>query len=275
MSGMVDYNVLEENLSRQHYCALDFPLGRKTLEEAAESYLAFLTLPDVTKQGLHKVLDERDRGSTIGYVKRTPEHITGDTKEYFHYNDHVRNDARFHPLLPSTDGAVLERFYDAAQNVYDAAVTTLDGVVRSMEQRVPGLYEKMFPRCQLPSFYLRFIKYDVQPMGNSLAAGHYDRGALTLALAESKPGLRIGRSEKNVWVVENHDGKALMMLGKAFEPLVQETNGPPLIPSWHDVIALEPVKEGERLSRWSIVFFADPSEGMEQIRHTDTHKPCY
>ena len=102
---------------------------------------------------------------------------------------------------------------------------------------------------------LRFLKYDFPESKHKLARSHFDVGSCTLALAESGPGLRIGRNEDSLSLITHKNNTAVFFLSKNFESMLGKGSG--LLPGWHDVIQMEKRLVGAPVQRWSIVAFMD------------------
>ena len=89
--------------------------------------------------------------------------------------------------------------------------------------------------------------------GDFLAKAHYDRGALTLALAESSPGLRLGENEEKLEEIVHKDRSLIFMPSLRFNKVTSKE----FTPTWHDVIQKKSERVNSQVSRWAIVFFAD------------------
>ena len=72
-----------------------------------------------------------------------------------------------------------------------------------------------------------------------------------MALAESAPGLRIGKDSESLRLVQRKDRLAIFMPGIHFPNL---TNGD-FVPAWHDAVSQDGDTSSE--ARWAIVFFAN------------------
>jgi len=261
------YERILREVKERNYAAVPFALSHEELSSAAEQYLGFLKIDQPTKEKFYCVLDHKDDASQIGYVRRKQEELsygTLDDKEYFHFNEHA--DEKFAPLL--TGGVEVASFWSQAKKIYVAARSAFAEIMYAMETEFPGIYHEFFPPGKRPKFYLRFLKYNVRGLGGTLARGHYDRGGFTLALAESDPGLRMGKNDKNLKEVEHKRGHAIFM------PALKapKITSPEFHPTWHDVIQKREVKPGEETARWAIVFFADPYN-MEPVSAVETHTP--
>jgi isopenicillin N synthase-like dioxygenase len=99
---------------------------------------------------------------------------------------------------------------------------------------------------------LRFLAYTQTEPGDFLATGHYDRGTVSLAIAESAPGLRIGKTPDTVKDIIHEPGYGLFFPGINLKELTDET----FAPSWHDVVQKDSNAFQPGCARWAVVLFA-------------------
>jgi isopenicillin N synthase-like dioxygenase len=243
---MPDLDKILTELTQQGYAPLPFSLTKEYLNQAAESFMDFLELPEKTKFSALAI--KEDRGSTIGYMLRHSQKDTrADNKEYVHYNEYFE---RFFKNLLDTGNPRIDNFVNYSRKIYKEAKRTIQTILDTFEPLVPGISERFISHEKLPRFYLRFIKYDCAGTNGLIAKGHYDRGALTLALSESSPGLRIGKPE-NLKEIVHEDSQAILFPGRAITEITDRIK-----PAWHDAVQKNaPPRPG--VSRWAIVFFAD------------------
>ena len=138
------------------------------------------------------------------------------------------------------------------------AQITLGRTLDEFEKEFPGLYARFIVEDTHRRFYLRFLKYDTKGKGRFLARAHFDRGGATLAIAESAPGLRIGRNNSETGIlhleeVSHEEHSAIFFPSYHFPRLT----GPEFEPAWHDVTQSSDDQYSEDTARWAIVFFAD------------------
>lgn len=250
MSNTSSEQILKE-LKENAYAVLPFGLSREEMEQAASDFMGFLSLPQEIKNKFFFKLDLKNRGSGVGYVRKSKFSGDGDNKEYFHYNLYAED--FFKEMPESQNIPEVKKFFDVARRIYDEASKTLSKTLTVLEERHPGIYNKFFHKDKHPFFYLRFLKYDISGKGKFLARAHYDRGECTLALAESAPGLRIGRNEETLKEVNRVDNTVLFMPALRFSEVVPGD----FYPAWHDVIQKSDDVYSESAARWAIVFFAD------------------
>ena len=260
------YHRLLSKIREKNFASVPFTMTRKELENAASSFLAFLKLPQETKEQFRFTVDKKRRGAHVGYSRKVQEKGALDNKEYFHYNLYTEAFTN----LPERQNPVVETFFKNAHAVYENGARAIGKIMEAFETAFPGIHGKFFPNNATPNFYLRFLKYDVVGRGNFLAKAHYDRGGCTLALAESAPGLRIGKNQETLREVEHKENSALFMPAWNLRKVTSDEFGP----AWHDVVQRSGDTLNAETARWAIVFFADPM-GMDEISVEETHTPIY
>ncbi|MBI5732775.1 2OG-Fe(II) oxygenase family protein [Candidatus Jorgensenbacteria bacterium] len=203
----------------------------------------------------------------IGYVRKQREYGALDNKEYFHYFPELPTYFT-HPL--SKAPSELKKLINVADKIFNDSIKVSQLALKEIEKGKQGAFERFFPHgsTRPGSGILRFLKYHPTTRGRHIAQGHYDKSGLTLALAESKPGLRIGFDEKDMRLVEHKSGFALTFPGIKFTKL---TDGV-IRPSWHEAVELDEKPYRPDCSRWAIVFFLHP-EGIETASFEDHHRP--
>lgn len=255
---------IKQDIIEKNYSQILFPLSHKELSAAAETFLEFLTLSQDYKEKFYTRINPDDPGSHVGYVHRSKANGKDD-KEFFHY--HECAEEVFKDLL-SENNFVVQNFFESARRVYKESVKTLEELLKEFEKEFPGIHGKFFPKHKVKNFYLRFLKYNSKEQGDFLARGHYDRGGLTLALAESAPGLRIGKNGKLLQEVIHKEKHAIFMPAYHFKKITNNS----FMPTWHDVVQSKEDKYSEGISRWAIVFFCD-AQGMDM--QTPTEKEAH
>ena len=263
---MVSYTQIRKEVQNRNYAAIPFPLSRQELEQTASDFLDFLTLPLELKVRFYTIIDPNNRGSSIGYVRKQKKD-GDDEKEYFHYHESIDDKLKEFLALKNPK---IDTFITSTKRVYAAAKETVSRIVREFEHEFIGLPECFFPRNKSPNFRLRFLKYNVLSRGELIARGHYDLNGITLALAESAPGLRIGWNPSDVREVEHLPGYALFMPALGFD----EYTSAEFPPTWHEVVQKSEDTYSKDVARWSIVFFAGftPSKSPSL---EETHTPRY
>lgn len=268
---------IKKGIAESNYALLPFPLSRDHFGAAMQHFFEFLTLPVNLKNRFQSNAVSGDEESFVGYIKRERQKQVDaatseafyDQKEYFHYNHYAEKD--FKDLLLETEkDARVKNFFNSARFIYKHAEEMAIAILNELDEEHPGIKEKFVPEEVKPHFYLRFLRYYTTGRGNFLAKGHYDQGGFTLALAESAPGLRIGRSEENLEEIVHIDGHVVFMPALQLQLFTSEE----FTPAWHDVIQKAGDKTDEETARWAIVFFVDPVNKI-RTRWEDRHTPAY
>ena len=260
-------DIRQQILDRQ-FAAISCELDRVQLEEIIQKLFVFFALPDEVKNRFAFKLkpNEEERGHEIGYWTRSRANGNQDNRGYFHYNDLA--DERFR--IEGADCPELLAFMDAVKPLYRTAEEKMKEVVRALDAEHTGLYDLFFPADQYPLLFLRLLAYERMEPGDFLASGHYDRGSCTLAMAESAPGLRIGKTPEDVKEVIRDPNTILFFPGL----VLQEYTGPEFAPSWHDVIQKEAHLLNQQTARWAIVAFLG-SWNQRNLPWQETHAPTY
>lgn len=253
-------------LTGRGYAAVPLPFLLPThIERLASTFFRVLALPDEVKQKLSFISDP-ERDTEMGYMRKKggAGAKRNDLKEYFHYSPMHHVELR--SLADESSFAAVAAFLDQALIATYEAMHASAVALHMLESRIPGIAARYLRSAgRQPKYLLRCLKYE-QPVDGFLARGHFDKGGLTLALAESAPGLRMGRSASDIRPVEHKPGTALFFPGLRFiEPMAA-----PLFPVWHDVIDLgQRITDG--VARWAFVFFWDPHE-MSPIRAGEVYQ---
>lgn len=262
------YEKIAADLKAQNYIEVPMGIPKRKIDEAVRHFFDFLSLPQEVKDDFYFILDTQDRGSNAGYARKARTKGASDDKEYFQYRlatDRVlaskihahRENPRVMNLLRSARALLGEASMMCAQ------------VVRTIDAYHPGLYQKIFSPDAERLFSLRFLKYERGEKGMRLAKAHYDRGCCTLALAESAPGLRIGKDEASLKEVVREGRSAIFFPSFTFP---EDIGSATFSSSWHDVVQKEEDVWTEDTARWSIIFFAD-SNVPHRISYEDAHTP--
>lgn len=258
------FEEIAKQIEEKHHVTVPFPLPHKDFEEAVSLFMKFLELPLETKQPIYFRLEQENRGSEVGYVRYLRSEGKTDNREYFHYNEFAEDGLKqYIETVPE-----LRAFIERARVVYAETKTSIEEIIRAFEPKFPGIYEQFFPADEKPRLFLRFLKYDRGEPGEFLAKGHYDRGALALALAESAPGLRMGLNDQHLTEVVHNDKQALFMPGIRF----QQITSPEFPPTWHDVVQKTDDAFNDDTARWAVVCFAD-QKGPNTITYEQAHTP--
>jgi len=253
-------------IQQKNYANLPVTIPKGEINSAVDDFFRFLDLPQEVKNKFQHKLDIKNHGSETGYARKSTGQGDLDNKEFFHFTPYTEDAFRH---LPEMDLPEVRRFFASAKNIHNQVTAMVATLLDVLAAKYPGIKEKFFSGNLRPFFYLRFLKYGAAPKGEFLAKGHYDRGTMTLAIAESAPGLRIGRDESTLRPVERGDGEVIFMPGYRLQDITSPEDFPP---AWHDVVQKSDHQYRPGAARWAVVFFAD----MVDQNHTpweEVHKP--
>lgn len=264
------YQQIVDDLNAQSFHKMPITCSREGIETAVTAFFRFMELPEETKKRFSfKHGDEAaEGGMEVGYWTRSRAAGSPDNRGYFQYS--VLADETFRKT--GADCPELITFLDTARTVYEAVLPTLREAVRLIDEVHPGIEQKTFDpgfgrALRIP---LRFLGYPTTDPGDFLATGHYDKGAFTLAVAESAPGLRIGKTPDTVKEVVHEDGHGLFFPGIQLEHFTI----PAFAPSWHDVMQKDQDAYKPKYARWAVVLFAGAWDG-KPTAWADRHTPQY
>ncbi len=242
-----DMQDFESDLLTKSYHEVPFSLGKQQISMIMRSYYAFLEEPPEVVSYICMKLDPKSRRSDLGYTQRKSEFSHFDDKEFFHYHPKIWEE--YGEWIE--DHPVVKEFLVQADIVWKAAQEALRTPLSLLDRRYPGLAAQY--SSNHPQFLIRFLKYSPGKIrGAELAKGHFDAGSMTLAIAESSPGLRIGKDAQDLKSVAHSEYKALFFLASTFQKQVGDTF---FHPAWHDVIRVSDSKIDE--SRWALVCFLE------------------
>jgi len=261
------YEKILSELKRQNFVEVPFPILKEELNKAAGSFLKFLTLPQNLKGIFTVMVDTSDRGSDAGYVCRKKEEGY-DHKEFFNYRK-ITEKLLERQIAENSENPKVKNFLNSARKAYAEATTALEQIIKVIDARHPGIYNKIFLQNPERMLCLRFVKYDPAGRGEFLAKAHYDSGSCTLAIAESAPGLRVGKSPEMLKKAVRRGNTAFFFPSYTFST---DTNSSEFTPGWHDVIQKGDVRLNKDVARWAIVFFAN-TQPTSDVPYIDTHTP--
>ncbi len=250
---------IEEQWRERSYAIVPCVVSPQDIQVAVLAFQRFLSLPEEAKTSVHAQLYAGDRGSHIGYRRREPAEGAVDRKVYFHFNRYACD------AFPDPQHNFVASLLDRAWALYEPLEAQARLLVSLFAERQPDILEQFFPRGQHPACTLRFLQYDAQPPGKFLATGHTDRSSFTIALAESKPGLRIGTSPSDLRPVRRNPGEGVFFAGER----LKQSLGHRYVPAWHDV-ADEP-DETNHEPRWAIILFFSPP-GPNEMTFEENHR---
>lgn len=241
------YHQLNEN----YFAAVPFAYDHDFCTDAMESFFRFLELPARERNLFKGKLSNKHRRGDLGLVYRQKSEREGynDSKCFFHYHPKLR---QLHEKEINAN-PVVKDFMDRADLIWREVYRTLDLTLGRLEQKFPGIKDKVLKTAE-PHILVRFLRYDIQTPGHYLAKPHFDAGSMTFAIAESKPGLRMGSGPENLKLVDHKDKQALFFLAANIGQLIDPT---PLKPGWHDVIHVGEKPSDNKYERWALVAFID------------------
>lgn len=260
------FDTLVKELEEKTFAEIPFLLSHATLVSGAEKFFNYLDTPQEEKEQL-RFFDRPENRQGIGYVKRTSDRAYGDDKEFFHYHPKLLKEFAGSPLIARAETKL---FLEAAEEIHAEALVRIKQILKIVDREFPGIYARMFPKTEEYVEYsaLRFLKYEPSGVGSFLANAHYDRGCMTLALAESAPGLRIGRNEKTLQEIVHKEHEAVFMPAYQLQGLTDNR----FPPAWHDVVQKSEDVYRKDAARWAIVFFTD-APGAPVPTRDEAHTP--
>lgn len=260
----MNFKGLYKDLQQQGYSQVPFLMAPLAVEESVQAFFKFLEQPVHIKSHIDFSVAENHRRGEVGFRHRDPgDHIYNDAKDFFHFHPAIFE--KYEDFLNTNP--VVDDFMKKAKPIWDLAYTTVRDILKTFEPEFPGVCDKIFD-TPCPHILLRFLKYDWQSAGEYLAKPHFDAGSLTLAIAESCPGLRIGKCPETLRLVPHDSENAIFMIASNFKKVMDTDT---LFPGWHDVIQLDKSLIGKPFSRWAVVVFLE-AHGVEALPRSETHK---
>jgi len=234
-----------ESWKKDGYALVETGISHKFYEEAADAAYTFIAaLSEEQKQKLQRCFvgeDDKDHG-LLGYSEFNPTKVErGTDRAFFHYHPEVKK--LFAQELADVPEA--QEFVTRMDAIWYASFAAAEAVVADLDKTNPGLRAALLPPGIPPAFTIRFVLYKKPPEGQLLSSAHYDRSSVTLALAESSPGLRIRDAEGNMNLITRPDGVTPVMASKGMQKFA------PSIPlSWHDAVQTTDATVRGTHSRW-------------------------
>jgi hypothetical protein len=263
MLKKLSYPEIEKSLKNNYYYSVPFPIAKTVIHRAVDAYFTFLKQAEDVKNTIQFTVNPESRRGDVGFVHRDPkDSIYNDSKEYFHFHAAIFD--RYPDFLKKNP--TVQDFAEKALPIWNAAKSTVTGIFKCFEPSFPGITGRFF-NSKEPEILLRFLKYNWTHAGKYLAKPHYDAGSCTLAIAESAPGLRIGKCDDSLRLVEHTPGEALFMMSKNFPKMTNCS----FIPSWHDVVQTDETLIDKAYARWAVVCFFE-AEGMVAEPREETRK---
>jgi hypothetical protein len=260
MNTQTFYHTLKTNF----YVPVPFQYDYQLCTDAIHSFFDFLRLPVAYNAQFKGKISTVHRRGELGlwYREKTADADYKDQKCFFHY----------HPLLLKTYQTEINQtseamaFFKMADLLWHEVYMCLQNVLSKLEIQYEGITDSILNTDTI-HLVLRFLRYDIRTVGDVLAAPHFDAGAMTFAIAESKPGLRIGSGPHDLKLVQHKNKEALFFVSGNFAQLVDDNN---LKPGWHDVVCVDDRPKDNQYERWAIVAFIDGHSTMgapESLTH--------
>lgn len=207
------------DIQQQAYHEIQAVLDKKQFVRAANTFNDFLSLPQETKNQFAAKVNAK-KWFDAWYINKSREKWDTDNKQYFHYN--LYTEQILADQIQKFPQA--QEFIYAARQIYITSVTQIANILKTRENKYPGIYKLFIQEGEDPHFFIRFLSYEVnidQDNDKKFSAKwHYDRGSMTIAHAESHPWLRIWADKENLQDVIHKDGKAKYFLSWYFPKLI-------------------------------------------------------
>lgn len=260
----MDFAKICKQLTEQSYVSVPFDVSRLSIDSSVEAFFKFLELPNTIKNHINFTIAPKHRRGEIGFVHRSPEDDSyRDSKDFFHFHPAIFS--RYKEFIE--ENSIVKDFMSKALPIWSFAYKTTYDLLSAFETKYPNTIAKVFDAKE-PHVILRFLKYNWQESGKYLAKPHFDAGSFTLAIAESKGGLRIGSSPDNLKPIQHKDNMAIFMLSSNFKKVIDTDI---FKPGWHDVIQTEDQYIGKPYARWAVVAFIE-ADDVEALSREETHK---
>lgn len=267
-----DTSRIQGDWQRRQWSTVQVSNSPRTYAAAAAAFIRFVReVPYDAKEAISLAVAQNGENAMrtdLGYRERIPAvDDDGEHKAYFHYHPDVEK--QFRDEIEAA-GEPAKKFVAEARKIRNGAIKSAERVARDLDKAYPGFYNAFFKDGVEPNLKLRFLLYRKVKPGELLGVGHYDRNGFTLGLAESAPGLRVGKNNETVKPVKRRQGDAIVMAGtmmRTFEPC---KNKLPL--SWHDIELHEDACLGED-ARWAIIAMVHPLKDGAVPPLSETHRP--
>lgn len=201
--------------------------------------------------------------------------ITDDPKEYYHFHPNslgkmaVQHQQFGWGKIPPEVLVLNMRF----ARIHELAYLAIKNNLSLLEESHPELTTRYITPDDLNNNSpIRLVFYHLG-QGDILAGGHYDKSAFTMQVAESHMGLRVQNPETGSMIQVRRPAN----LGVAFPGFLWRQMYPDsqLSPTWHDVINLNEINDGQKLrgqncARWALIWFCN-TDSLDVPQISDTH----
>ncbi len=260
------------------YEPIDLPqTGPDEAQAAMDAYERFVRELDLTtKRKFHFIDQQHERTGESGYVYKEnidpTSHEARDRKHVFHYTPELR---RIITGMPSREvPEAVKQLTIVAEEIYHDLARAVKGKFQEWSADAPWLVGVHFPADGTLDNHLRFLAYELGD-GGKLAEGHYDKSVATVAVCESKGGLRLGVGEHDLQMLNREQFRPVIFRGYGWHQLHEIMDVPtPHKAAWHDVINLpEDPSDKPDLLRLSMVYFVNPAKLHLNSTNEQTHTP--
>lgn len=264
---------VQDDWRRRQWSTVQVSNSPHTYERGATAFIRFVReVPYDAKDAISLSVSQSGENAMrtdLGYRERIPAvDDDGEHKAYFHYHPDV--EVRFADEIAAA-GEPAKKFITEARKIRNGAIKSAQRVALDLDKAYPGFYNAFFKEGVEPNLKIRFLLYRKVKPGQLLGVGHYDRNGFTLALAESAPGLRVGRDNQTLKKVRRKKGDAIVMSGTMMRMFDSDKGSLPL--SWHDIERHEDACLGETDARWAIIAMVHPLVDGNVPALAETHRP--
>lgn len=201
-----------------------------------------------------------------------------DPKEFFHfsmrhYTGMVQNHRQYGWGTIPPEAAKLEEAFKPIHQKASQLIVRVAGLIEETHPEIGNFFD----RASLATSPVRLLFYHPSN-SEQLGAGHYDKSALTIQIAESHEGLRVApNSDTPLQPVIRESDQAVVFPARSLREIFGEDT--PFQPGWHDIIKAERLNQGRNVppkalevcARWALIFFANGKDFVnpdKSLTHT-------
>ena len=248
------------------YQPVSLELSEGDITTAMELFQDFLSLPQAERLKLVHLDEARARTGRSGYHEKGS--AEGDDQKWlFHMSQDLagRFDSRARKHMPGE----ARSFLDMSEEIFHSVMGSSQLLYQELEDEFPALVGMHFPADGTRRQHLRFLMYKGGEH-QALARGHYDKGTGTIAIAESRDGLRLGYGEDDLTSLDRGQFDPVFFRGFGWHQLAEMLDvDTQHKAAWHDVQNTKPGPE----MRWALVYFIDPAKIYLDSTKEQTHTP--
>lgn len=239
-----------DSWKKKGFAEVPIGLTSETIVRAMDAFMNFIQLPEDQLQAIQLTHPGTDRVIIGTGIREAKKDSDAEDKIYFHYHPDVLE--QFEKEIIAA-GPEAEAFLKEAHHIWEAVTAYVhDFIENTLSKAYP---DKKFIQegATHPQVTLRFLAYRDTGEGEYLAKAHVDRGGMTLAVAESAPGLWLQQPDGNEYHAEHKEGVALLFPGFGFNEQID----PDIPPTRHGVRQASNERYSETCARWALVVFID------------------